>query len=200
MPNHPSERRYQPGPAGRLVRMVMEAIERNADRVILACRVARDHGVFLQRGHHQQGTKVIPGLDGWPLLTRACPAATEIPGDCGGHGQRSRRRRHPAKAARARGKGRITSIEGIPALSLDAISSVAYGPEAMLVVLATAGAGALAKIEPIAGSPQMAAVPRTVPVRVCSPVALCCCLVRPRADLSGAILAVPAYVMAAGSK
>ncbi len=44
---------------------------------------------------------------------------------------------------------RITSIEGIPALSLDAISSVAYGPEAMLAVLATAGAGALAKIEPI---------------------------------------------------
>ena len=46
-------------------------------------------------------------------------------------------------------KGQITSLEGIPALSLDAISSVAYGPEAMLVVLATAGAGALAKIEPI---------------------------------------------------
>ena len=46
-------------------------------------------------------------------------------------------------------RGRITSIEGIPALSLDAISSVAYGPEAMLMVLATAGAGALAKIEPI---------------------------------------------------
>ncbi|MDA8072218.1 MAG: APC family permease [Actinomycetota bacterium] len=46
-------------------------------------------------------------------------------------------------------KGEITSIEGIPALSLDAISSVAYGPEAMLAVLATAGAGALARIEPI---------------------------------------------------
>ena len=49
-------------------------------------------------------------------------------------------------------KGRseeITSLEGIPALSLDAISSVAYGPQAMLVVLATAGAGALGKIEPI---------------------------------------------------
>lgn len=43
----------------------------------------------------------------------------------------------------------ITSLEGIPALSLDAISSVAYGPEAMLVVLATGGAGALGKIEPI---------------------------------------------------
>ncbi|MDA8316484.1 MAG: hypothetical protein M0010_15135, partial [Actinomycetota bacterium] len=32
------------------------------------------------------------------------------------------------------GRRQITSIEGIPALSLDAISSVAYGPEAMLVV------------------------------------------------------------------
>jgi len=47
------------------------------------------------------------------------------------------------------GKGEISSFEGIAALSLDALSSVAYGPEAMLVVLATAGAGALAKIEPI---------------------------------------------------
>ncbi len=44
---------------------------------------------------------------------------------------------------------KITSLEGVPALSLDAISSVAYGPEAMLVVLATAGAGALAAIEPV---------------------------------------------------
>jgi amino acid transporter len=43
----------------------------------------------------------------------------------------------------------ITSIEGIPALSLDAISSVAYGPEAMLVVLATGGAAALGKIKPV---------------------------------------------------
>src|SRR5580658_734798 len=47
------------------------------------------------------------------------------------------------------GQEHITALEGIPALSLDAISSVAYGPEAMLAVLATAGTGALAKIEPI---------------------------------------------------
>ncbi|MDA8265181.1 MAG: APC family permease [Actinomycetota bacterium] len=46
-------------------------------------------------------------------------------------------------------RSQITSIEGIPALSLDAISSVAYGPEAMLTVLAAAGAGALARIEPV---------------------------------------------------
>ncbi len=47
------------------------------------------------------------------------------------------------------GAEEITALEGIPALSLDAISSVAYGPEAMLVVLASAGAAALGKIEPI---------------------------------------------------
>ena len=52
-------------------------------------------------------------------------------------------------SARKVRRGQIGSVEGTPAWSLDAISSVAYGPQAMLVVLATAGAGALAKIEPI---------------------------------------------------
>ena len=37
----------------------------------------------------------------------------------------------------------ITPVEGLSALSLDALTSVAYGPEAILVVLAAAGAGAL---------------------------------------------------------
>ncbi len=55
----------------------------------------------------------------------------------------------PGATGEKAGKGEISSVEGIAALSLDALSSVAYGPEAMLVVLATAGAGALAKIEPI---------------------------------------------------
>lgn len=43
----------------------------------------------------------------------------------------------------------ITSVQGLAALSLDALTSVAYGPEAMLLVLATAGAGALGAIRPI---------------------------------------------------
>jgi amino acid transporter len=43
----------------------------------------------------------------------------------------------------------IRAYEGIPALSLDAIASVAYGPEATLVVLATAGAAALSAALPI---------------------------------------------------
>ena len=40
-------------------------------------------------------------------------------------------------------KERLTAFGGLAALSLDALSSVAYGPEAILVVLVAAGAGAL---------------------------------------------------------
>jgi amino acid transporter len=38
---------------------------------------------------------------------------------------------------------RLTALEGLAALSLDALSSVAYGPEAIIIVLASAGAAAL---------------------------------------------------------
>jgi amino acid transporter len=44
---------------------------------------------------------------------------------------------------------RITPIEGLPALSLDALTSVAYGPQAILVTLAAAGVAALHLILPI---------------------------------------------------
>jgi amino acid transporter len=44
---------------------------------------------------------------------------------------------------------RLTALEGLAALSLDALSSVAYGPEAILVVLVAAGAGALKYTMPI---------------------------------------------------
>src|SRR5260370_17739213 len=37
-------------------------------------------------------------------------------------------------------KSRLTALEGLAALSLDALSSVAYGPEAIVVVLVAAGA------------------------------------------------------------
>lgn len=47
------------------------------------------------------------------------------------------------------GKEQINPVEGLSALSLDALTSVAYGPEAILVVLAVAGAGALHLILPI---------------------------------------------------
>jgi amino acid transporter len=38
---------------------------------------------------------------------------------------------------------RLTALEGLAALSLDALSSVAYGPQAIMIVLATAGLAAL---------------------------------------------------------
>ena len=46
-------------------------------------------------------------------------------------------------------KEQITPFEGLSALSLDALTSVAYGPEAIIVVLALAGTGALHLILPI---------------------------------------------------
>src|SRR6202035_3263178 len=38
---------------------------------------------------------------------------------------------------------RLTAVQGLAALSLDALSSVAYGPEAILVVLVAAGTAGL---------------------------------------------------------
>ena len=46
-------------------------------------------------------------------------------------------------------KEQITPVEGLSALSLDALTSVAYGPEAIIVVLAVAGVGALHIVLPI---------------------------------------------------
>jgi len=46
-------------------------------------------------------------------------------------------------------KEQITPVEGLSALSLDALTSVAYGPEAIIVVVAAAGAGALYLVLPI---------------------------------------------------
>ncbi|MFJ9821602.1 APC family permease [Streptomyces sp. NPDC101151] len=46
-------------------------------------------------------------------------------------------------------KHRLTSLEGLSALSLDALSSVAYGPEAIVLALVAAGTGALTATLPI---------------------------------------------------
>ncbi|MFJ1550641.1 APC family permease [Streptomyces sp. NPDC088246] len=46
-------------------------------------------------------------------------------------------------------KHHLTSIEGLAALSLDALSSVAYGPEAIVLVLIAAGTGALTATLPV---------------------------------------------------
>jgi amino acid transporter len=54
----------------------------------------------------------------------------------------------PLKSSEA-GHGEITPLEGLPALSLDALTSVAYGPEAIVLVLGTAGVAALHLVLPI---------------------------------------------------
>ena len=55
----------------------------------------------------------------------------------------------PPLRARDVSKEQINPVEGLSALSLDALTSVAYGPEAIIVVLAAAGAGALGMVLPI---------------------------------------------------
>jgi len=49
-------------------------------------------------------------------------------------------------------KHRLTALEGLAALSLDALSSVAYGPEAILIVLVAAGAAGMRYSLPITGA------------------------------------------------
>jgi hypothetical protein len=50
---------------------------------------------------------------------------------------------------------RLTAVQGLAALSLDALSSVAYGPEAILVVLVAADAAGL-RYSGTAGQAQVA--------------------------------------------
>lgn len=45
-----------------------------------------------------------------------------------------------AGAARAGDRHKLTALQGLAALSLDAMASVAYGPESIVLVLAVAGA------------------------------------------------------------
>src|SRR5580692_8605001 len=47
---------------------------------------------------------------------------------------------------------RLTTLEGLAALSLDALSSVAYGPEAIVIVLMAAGAAGLNYTLPVTGA------------------------------------------------
>jgi len=61
-------------------------------------------------------------------------------------------RAHGSAAGQDDERERLTALGGIAALSLDALSSVAYGPEAILVVLVAAGASALKYSLPITGA------------------------------------------------
>ncbi|MGC8462461.1 MAG: APC family permease [Acidimicrobiales bacterium] len=54
----------------------------------------------------------------------------------------------PLRSSETEGE-QITPVEGLSALSLDALTSVAYGPEAIIAVLAAAGAGALHLVLPV---------------------------------------------------
>jgi len=56
------------------------------------------------------------------------------------------------KNAQEAERERLTALGGLAALSLDALSSVAYGPEAILVVLVAAGTAALKYSLPITGA------------------------------------------------
>ncbi len=72
-------------------------------------------------------------------------------------GRRSGRRLHrrvqrgsaPRAGKHAEGGHELGTLGGLAALSLDALSSVAYGPEAMMLVLVTAGVGALTYTVPL---------------------------------------------------
>jgi amino acid transporter len=73
-------------------------------------------------------------------------------------GRRSHRRRYtrvqrdlPPRTGKHAEKGHdLGVIKGLAALSLDALSSVAYGPEAIVLALVAAGTGALSAVLPIA--------------------------------------------------
>ncbi len=58
----------------------------------------------------------------------------------------------PAAGRADEEKERLTALGGLAALSLDALSSVAYGPEAILIVLVAAGSSALKYSLPITGA------------------------------------------------
>lgn len=55
----------------------------------------------------------------------------------------------PGPQETAEDRHRLTVLSGLAALSLDALSSVAYGPEAIVLVLAAAGTGALRRALPV---------------------------------------------------
>ena len=80
------------------------------------------------------------------------PAATQTQNRAGaavaGAARRAAKRGSPLPRHRRAGKHadeghELSTLGGVAALSLDALSSVAYGPEAMVLVLVTAGTGAL---------------------------------------------------------
>ena len=73
----------------------------------------------------------------------------EVPGGRGAMARLWRVLVGPPLRARDLSREQITPVEGLSALSLDALTSVAYGPEVIIVVLAAAGACALHLVLPV---------------------------------------------------
>jgi amino acid transporter len=69
------------------------------------------------------------------------PAAPPSGGSGGSDGTEAAEERH-----------RLTALEGLAALSLDALSSVAYGPEAIVIILMAAGTAGLNYTLPVTGA------------------------------------------------
>jgi amino acid transporter len=78
---------------------------------------------------------------------------TGVPAEGRRRGRRLHRRvqrdARPRAGKHAEGGHELGTLGGLAALSLDALSSVAYGPEAMMLVLVTAGVGALTYTVPL---------------------------------------------------
>src|SRR3984957_8204813 len=88
-------------------------------------------------------------MNRWP----ACPYDADVPDRAESHHEPGRSLWNvlvgrPLRSSEA-SKEQITPVEGLSALSLDALTSVAYGPEAIIVVLALAGASSLHLVLPI---------------------------------------------------
>ena len=77
-------------------------------------------------------------------------------------------------------KHRLTALEGLAALSLDALSSVAYGPEAIVIVLVAAGTVGLSYALPVTAAIVSASRwwPRSISFAssrtTCSPACVSC--------------------------
>jgi amino acid transporter len=94
----------------------------------------------------------------WVSQLRAVSADPEEQPGVTVRGRRSHRRRYtrvqrdlPPRTGKHAEEGHdLGVIKGLAALSLDALSSVAYGPEAIVLALVAAGTGALSAVLPIA--------------------------------------------------
>ncbi|QMU75390.1 APC family permease [Streptacidiphilus sp. PB12-B1b] len=81
--------------------------------------------------------------------TAAVPEAAATPAAPGEDGEPPEPGTGRAPRSGAEGRDRLTALGGLAALSLDAMASVAYGPEAIVVVLAAAGAHGLGFTLPV---------------------------------------------------